>query len=158
MQRTKKLTDGQIVLLLGKIPFFRAFEMPEKEQLVRHAALYVAKEGEKIVEQGSLDHDFYILLSGTAAVSLEHDAKVIAEMSPGDFFGEISFILNTPRSSHIIANSLCILLQVDRRMLGNLGPIIREKFKDQIIFKLANMVVATNENNAASSPTSLSLT
>ncbi len=149
MQKTTKLTHGQIVLLLGKIPFFRAFDMTEKEQLVQHAAFYVAKDGEKIVEQGSLDHDFYILLSGTAAVSLEHNPTELAEVGPGDFFGEISFILNTPRSSHITAKTLCILLQVNRRMLGNLGPGVREKFKDQIIFKLANMVLGANDNSAS---------
>lgn len=137
------------MLLLGKIPFFREFADLEKEQLLKHASFYVAKENEKIIEQSTLDHDFYILLSGNAVVQLEGVPGDVAKVGPGDFFGEMSFILNTPRSSHIVAKGLCIVLQVSRRLLGQLGAPIREKFKDQIILKLARLVVEANKRDAA---------
>ena len=36
-------------------------------------------------------------------------------------------------------------MKVDRRLLGALNAEVREKFKDQVIIKLANMVAAKND-------------
>jgi len=87
-------------------------------------------------------------LSGTARVTLEGVDDPLAQMGPGDFFGEIAFIQNTPRTTNVIANDLCILLKVDRRLLGALNAEVREKFKDQIIFKLAGMVASRNSEKS----------
>jgi CRP-like cAMP-binding protein len=85
------------------------------------------------------------LLSGSARVTLIDVEESLASVGPGDFFGEIAFIQNTPRTSNVIANEVCILMKVDRRLLGALNAEIREKFKDQVIIKMANMITAENK-------------
>jgi len=135
-------------MILNKVPFFKDFTSYERERVVDNkATFYVANGDEYIIEQGTLDTAFYILMSGSARVSLEgKDDIVLAQMGPGDFFGEIAFLENAPRSSNVIANDVCILLRVDRRLLGTLSPEIREKFKDKIIHKLVAMVTQRNAN------------
>lgn len=145
MKRITHLGRGKILIILNKVPFFKEFTPAERERVVdTEAAFFVANENEYIIEQNTLDTAFYILLSGTARVTLDGVDDPLATMGPGDFFGEIAFIQNTPRTTNVIANDLCILLKVDRRLLGALSADVREKFKDQIIFKLAGMVASRN--------------
>lgn len=145
MKKISTLTRGKMLIILNKVPFFKEFTSFERERIVdNNAAFYVVNEDEFIIEQGTLDTAFYILMSGSARVMLEGRTDVLAQMHPGEFFGEIAFIQNVPRSSHVVANETCILLKVDRRLLGALNPEIREKFKDQIIYKLANMITKNN--------------
>ena len=145
MKRVTTLGRGKILIILNKVPFFKGFTSFEKEKIVdTDAAFFVAQEDEYIIEQNTLDTAFYILLSGTARVTLDEVADPLAQVEPGDFFGEIAFIQNTSRTSNVIANEVCILLRVDRRLLGALNADIREKFKDQIIIKLAGMIASKN--------------
>lgn len=147
MKRITTLGRGRILIILNKVPFFKRFTSFEKEKIVdTEATFYVAQEDEFIIEQGTLDTAFYILLSGSARVVLNGVDEPLAVVEPGDFFGEIAFIQNTPRTSNVIANEVCILLKVDRRLLGALNAEIREKFKDQVIIKLANMIAVQNSH------------
>ena len=145
MKRTSALSAGQMILLLAKIPFFRDFTQSEKELILDHAYFFIAKEQETIIQQGGFENDFYILLKGNADVMLDGGSQTLAVLQAGDFFGEISFILNTARSSNVIATDTCILLQVDRMLLNNLTTEIREKFNIQIIEKMANNIVEMNK-------------
>jgi len=145
MKRTSALSAGQMILLLAKIPFFRDFTQPEKELILDHAYFFIAELQEMIIQQGEFENDFYILLKGNADVVLEGNSQALATLQTGDFFGEISFILNTARSSNVIATNTCILLKVDRMLLNNLTTEIREKFNVQIIEKMAHNIVEMNK-------------
>lgn len=145
MKRTSALSAGQMMLLLAKIPFFHEFSQEERELILNHAYFFIAVKEEKIIEQNTLDNDFYILLKGAADVILEGTDQALAQVDAGDFFGEMSFVLNVARSSNVIATDECILLQVNNKILGNLTPEIREKFKDRIIEKMAHHIVAMNK-------------
>ena len=149
MKRTSALSAGQMILLIAKIPFFRDFSQQERELVLNHAYFYVAEKGELIIEQDSIDNDFYILLKGDADVVLEGSSQAIAKVTSGNFFGEISFAINIARTSNIIATDTCILLQVNRMLLSNLSSEIRGKFKDQIIEKMANHIVEMNMKMAS---------
>jgi CRP/FNR family cyclic AMP-dependent transcriptional regulator len=145
MKRITHMGRGKVLIIMNKVPFFKDFAPAERERILDNdAAFFVANEDEYIIEQNTLDTAFYILLSGSARVTLEGVEASLATMGPGDFFGEIAFIQNTPRTSNVIANEVCILMKVDRRLLGALCAEVREKFKDQVIIKLANMVAAKN--------------
>ena len=57
-----------------------------------------------IVREGDSDLDFYIVYSGKAEVWVRKNRPVpskIAELQPGDFFGEIGFLMGTPRTASI---------------------------------------------------------
>ena len=145
MKRITHLGRGKMLIILNKVPFFKDFTPLEREKVIdTDAAFYVANEDEYIIEQKTLDTAFYILLNGHARVTLDGVTEPLAQVGPGDFFGEIAFIQNTPRTTNVVANDVCILMKVDRRLLGALNAEIREKFKDQVIYKLAGMVASKN--------------
>ncbi|MEJ2075308.1 MAG: cyclic nucleotide-binding domain-containing protein [Reinekea sp.] len=60
-----------------------------------------------IIRKGEADTCFYILLSGKARVIPDQKADVLTHLEPGDVFGEIGFILHSPRNSWVLANNRC---------------------------------------------------
>ncbi|BCE01639.1 cyclic nucleotide-binding domain-containing protein [Marinicellulosiphila megalodicopiae] len=145
MKRTTNFSHAKMIFILEKIPLFRNFSPTEREKIVAHAHFYHAVQNDKLIEQSTLDTSFYVLMSGKADVFIEGVGHSIAEISPGEFFGELSFLLNRPRSSTVVATKECVLLRLDRQLLGKLNAEIREKIKDQIIVKMAKMLDAKNK-------------
>ena len=72
---------------LKQIPLFA--QLPDK-QLKTVATLadeVQVKEGTQLVDEGRFAHEFFVIEDGTADVV--HDGKTVAELGPGDFFGEL---------------------------------------------------------------------
>jgi CRP-like cAMP-binding protein len=51
--------------------------------------------GESIVREGHLDHEWYVVLDGEAAVSTR--GEVLGVLGPGEHFGEIAILSQEPR-------------------------------------------------------------
>jgi len=70
------------------------------------SGIYRFGKDAEIVSEGDKDQDFYVLHSGRAGVWVRKNQAVptqIAELKPGDFFGEISFLMNTRRTATVKA-------------------------------------------------------
>ena len=108
------------------------------------AQMYVASPGEAIIEKDALDNCFYVLLSGKGLVCVGRHAEPVATIKPGEFFGEVGFILNIPRTTWVFSEGVSALLRIDQTLLDNLDASTRSKVKDQIIIKLATTVTNFN--------------
>ncbi len=143
MKKTAGLSHTHILMVLQKIPFFKGFMPDERERLANEQdSFFVAKPNEMIVLKGSIDRSFYILLSGIVEVIDCNDDSPIFELSPGEFFGEISFLSETPRTSNVRAQDVCILMRIDQQLMSRLRAEMREKIKDQLIDKLVNRILS----------------
>jgi CRP-like cAMP-binding protein len=67
-------------------------------------------EGQRILRQGFGGTGFYVILQGEAAVAI--DGKESGRLGRGDFFGEISILLDEPPTADITAltSLTCIVL------------------------------------------------
>ena len=67
-------------------------------------------EGQRILRQGLTGSGFYVILDGEAKVIV--DGVDRANLSKGDFFGEVSILLGEPPSADVIATRplRCIVL------------------------------------------------
>ncbi|MDX1474997.1 MAG: cyclic nucleotide-binding domain-containing protein [Reinekea sp.] len=145
MKRTHQLSPAKLVSLMTKIPFFARFTNTELAQVTEFAQIFIAEPGEPVIERGARDTCFYVMLSGHAEVRLDKDIAPVAELSPGDIFGEIGFVLNTPRTSWVMAQNMCALMRIDQMLMNNLDFSSRDKIKDQIIVKLAKTIENLND-------------
>ena len=70
-------------------------------------------EGQRILRQGFSGTGFYVILQGEAAVLI--DGQERARLARGDFFGEISILLNEPPSADVVSTSplTCLVLPRD---------------------------------------------
>ena len=66
-----------------------------------------------LVNQGAYPHEFMVIETGTAEVS--HDGKHLADLGPGDFFGEMALLLNVPRTATVAATSEVTLVVMHER-------------------------------------------
>lgn len=88
-----------------KASFFSQMTVGLLEKIFAFVMLYEYKKGEKICKQGGPGDAFYLVYSGKLSVCVEKgffspDQKV-AELNPGDFFGEMALLENTPRTATV---------------------------------------------------------
>ena len=75
------------VTSLRALPLFAGLEPDQAAHVAAQASLHEAAPGEDVVEQWSLGSEFFVILEGTASVSV--DDRPARELGRGDFFGEL---------------------------------------------------------------------
>ena len=75
------------VASLRELPLFAGLEPDQAAHVAAQASVREAGAGEDVIEQWSLGSEFFVILDGTAAVSV--DGQPARELGPGDFFGEL---------------------------------------------------------------------
>jgi CRP-like cAMP-binding protein len=88
---------------LKQLPLFA--DLPHK-QLVRVAGWADEIDlptGKHLIEQGAFPHEFFLITEGSCEVL--HDGKHIADLGPGDFFGEIALVEHQRRTASVVAST-----------------------------------------------------
>ncbi len=81
-----------------------------------------AEAGEVLCEEGSAGHEFFIIVSGTAAV--RRKGRKAATLGPGSYFGELALLDRQPRSAAVVAETDMVLLVLEQRhFLGLLDTV-----------------------------------
>ena len=101
-----------LVQTLGAIPDFSPLDEENLLMIVGESMNLVWKQGGRIFEHGTPGEALYVILSGTIAI---HDGdsmegRVVAELGAGDYFGELSLLLNTTHSKTATALADCEIL------------------------------------------------
>jgi CRP/FNR family cyclic AMP-dependent transcriptional regulator len=86
---------------LKKLPLFEDLSHKELERIAIWADDLDVPEGKHLTEEGAFAHEFFVIEEGTAEV--EHEGKVIAELGPGDYFGELALLEHQRRQATVIA-------------------------------------------------------
>lgn len=90
--------------------------------------------GSYVVEQGELSYKFYVILEGTAAV--EREGEHLADLGPGDFFGEMGIVGHSRRNADVVATSpmrMVVLVGWDLRTLMDQFPRLRRRIQHAIV-------------------------
>ena len=88
---------------LKSIPLFQNVSDEELEQIAPFAEETGVSEGEQLVREGDLSYQLFVIEDGTAQV-LRGDEHV-ADLGPGDFFGEIGLLEKDRRNATVVAKS-----------------------------------------------------
>ncbi len=86
-----------------------------------------AAAGELLVRQGDMGRTMFILMEGSAKVVARDQktgkAREVAELGPGDIFGEIALVSPGPRTADVIAASEVAYLELDWKSLNRIRPL-----------------------------------
>jgi CRP/FNR family transcriptional regulator, cyclic AMP receptor protein len=96
--------------LLKRTPIFVALSKRELDSIERIMYRRDYVTGEQIFHQGDPGIGMYIIQHGVVSIVQMPDNHVLAELTVGDFFGEIALLNETPRSASAIALTECTLL------------------------------------------------
>lgn len=111
---------------LDAVPFFSDLNDDQLRELADRMKEVRLPEGTELVEQGDLSYKFFVLLEGS--VEVEHSGRRLAELGPGDFFGEMGILDKRRRNSEVLATSpvrLAVMASWDLRSLMEDHPRIR---------------------------------
>jgi CRP-like cAMP-binding protein len=74
--------------------------------------------GKVLVEEGRIGMEFFIIVSGVAAVTRE--GKKVATLGPGGHFGELALLDRRPRSASVVSETEMDLLVLSQRQFNSL--------------------------------------
>lgn len=113
---------------------FAQFADNVKDRIARSAVRLRVAEGDKLVEQGKNDGEFFIILSGE--YSVRHNGVEVKILRAGDMFGEYGSLDQTARNATVIALSDGQVLEVARgeiRKIIESAPIFNFSMRELMI-------------------------
>jgi CRP/FNR family cyclic AMP-dependent transcriptional regulator len=88
---------------LRGIPLFAGLSKKERKSVAQQADEVDIEAGRQLVREGEFAYEFFAIEEGTAEV--KRGDQFLAELGPGDFFGEMGLIGNAPRNATVVANT-----------------------------------------------------
>jgi len=107
------LGKNEKIELLRRVPLFAECTKAELIEVAISADEREAGGGQILTEQGQPGREFFILVEG--AVDVRRSGRKLADLGPGDWFGEIAILTYKPRTATVTATSPVRLLVISDR-------------------------------------------
>ena len=88
---------------IAAIPLFAGLSKDDQKVVAQYADEVDVPEGTKLAQEGRFAYEFFAIQDGTAEVTRE--GQSVAELGPGDFFGEIGLLSAERRVASVVARS-----------------------------------------------------
>ena len=142
------MANAETIQLLQRAPLFAQFSERELQDVVQTAKVRKFSTGETIVQEGDTAKvGFYLILSGR--VEVRKGEKKLAELGPGQFFGEMALLVEgAPRSADVVAleDTECLVLtRWDLRSLIQTHPDMALKMLGEMARRLSTTHQALSE-------------
>ncbi len=138
--------NALIQRLLSEVRAFAGFSLDDAKDLLEHATRVDVLPGTPVVAEGDDSREFYIVMAGEFSVVKKLASgkdKIIAQLHPGDTFGEMSFLDGRPRAASVIAESKGLLLKFERNSLRYI-PETAAKIYFNLASQMAGRIRDTN--------------
>jgi len=89
--------------LLKQIPLFSDLEKRELEDIASSMKDRTFQAGQTVTDEGKGGVGFFVIEQGQAKVSVHGEDR--GKLGPGDYFGEIALIAESPRTATIVAET-----------------------------------------------------
>lgn len=101
----------------GRLGVFSPLDDEVFHELKPYMDEHIYEAGSVIVRQGDPAEDFFVILEGR--VQIEHEEEdgsyiVVAELGPGDYFGEMALLSDSPRGASVVVSQRCRVLVLSR--------------------------------------------
>ena len=107
------MADVENLEHLAKVRLFSACTDRELVQIRKASDDVAVAAGDRIVREGEVGTDFYLILEGEAVVS--RAGSKVATLGPGQYFGELAVLDHAPRNATVSAATPMKLLTLGAR-------------------------------------------
>jgi CRP-like cAMP-binding protein len=118
---------------LASIPLFKSLSVSDLHELAGWFDVQEASEGVRLTGEGAAGYSFYVLLEGTAAVTA--DGSTLADLGPGDFFGEMAILGGGRRMATVTTTSpakLLFMFGTEFRRLQAAQPDVAARIEEAV--------------------------
>lgn len=123
---------------IAVIPLFSRLSKKQLAEVAKLMTTVDIEAGRELIRQGESGQELFIVVDGEADVV--RDGLVLATRGPGAFLGEISLLLDRPRTASVVARSDMTLEVLNRRefkRLLELQPAFYEPLLEAVAQRLA---------------------
>jgi CRP/FNR family cyclic AMP-dependent transcriptional regulator len=122
---------------LEAVGLFSSLSKKDLERLAQWTDEIAVKEGEELATEGQFAHEFFMIEDGTAEV-LQGGTR-IAELGPGDFFGEIGLLETERRTATVVASTpmrVIVMFQREFKHMEQEMPAVADRVRSAIRARL----------------------
>ncbi|MGE3724502.1 MAG: cyclic nucleotide-binding domain-containing protein [Candidatus Sericytochromatia bacterium] len=118
---------------IREFPLFKGAEEAFFEELSHrvHPMAYMPEQ--TIFGRGESGGSLFLLLEGRVSIQRKGDKEPVVELEGGQIFGEMSLLLNQPRSATVRTEDYCKVYELDSRHINELGekfPWFKQKLQE----------------------------
>jgi CRP-like cAMP-binding protein len=124
---------------LEGVGLFSSLSKKELAQLAQWTDELSVLEGEELATEGRFAHEFFMIEDGAAAVVQNGDR--IAELGPGDFFGEIGLLETERRTASVVASTpmrVIVMFQREFKRMEQEMPAVADRIRSAIRARLSD--------------------
>ena len=114
--------------LLKKIPLFAEVPDEDLRKVATFATTEEFPEGATVVKEGAYSNHFYAIQEGT--VKVERGGEHLADLGPGDVFGEQGLLERQERSASVVATSPLRVIKIEHWELSRMRKTLPEVVED----------------------------
>jgi CRP/FNR family transcriptional regulator, cyclic AMP receptor protein len=122
---------------LEGISLFATLSRNELERLSRWIDEVDVPRGKQLARENEFAHEFFVIDDGAAEVR-KGDER-IAELGPGDFFGEIGLLETERRTASVVAQTpmrLLVMFEREFKQMEREMPAVAERIRSAIYARL----------------------
>lgn len=130
---------------LRSLPLFVQLSDEECRRIAEHLVYAPFARGDVLTRQGAIAHWLYMIIAGEARVVRDTEAGErlhLADLGPGQFFGEMGLLTGEPRQATVIAETDIECYRLDK---SGLEEIIRKR--PEIADELSGVLAARVQHN-----------
>jgi len=123
---------------LESAPLFTGLGKKERKALATRTDRLEVPEGKQLAREGDFAYEFFVITKGTAEVT--HGSDHVADLGPGDFFGEMGILGHQRRVATVTATSpmeVIVMTEQALRSLNREEPEVARRLEQAIQERLA---------------------
>jgi len=124
---------------LASVGIFSGLSKDELRKLAQWTDSVSVDAGYELAKEGQFAHEFFVIEDGAAEVT--QSGERIAELGPGDFFGEIGLLETERRTATVTATTpmqLIVMFQREFKQMEQELPAVAVRVRSAIRARLEN--------------------
>jgi len=125
---------------LSGIPLFASLSKKDRRRVAQLADELDLPAGKELVHEGGFAYEVFVIETGTAEVT--RHGEHVADLGPGDFFGEMAALTDGTRNAAVISTTpltAIVMTAHDFRTMATEMPSVAEQISTAVAARLKSL-------------------